>query len=141
MITDPLGDRDMTSLYRAADAFVLPTRGEGWGIPFMEAMAMGLPTIGTRWSGHLDFMNDANSYLIDIRGLVVADDEMLKFSPEYRGLRYADPDMEHLMALLRQVRDEREAAREKGRRAPAGHPREVDPHAVRRAHPRSAAAS
>ncbi|MGO8704866.1 MAG: glycosyltransferase [Candidatus Brocadiia bacterium] len=117
VMTDPLGDRDMTSLYRAADAFVLPTRGEGWGIPFMEAMAMGLPTIGTRWSGHLDFMNDANSYLIDIRGLVAADDEMVKCSPEFLGLRYADPDMEHLMTLMRQVRDQRDAAREKGRRA------------------------
>ncbi len=117
VMTEPLGDRDMTSLYRAADAFVLPTRGEGWGIPFMEAMAMGLPTIGTRWSGHLDFMNDANSYLIDIRGLVAADDEMVKCSPEFLGLRYADPDMEHLMALLRQVRDQRDAAREKGQRA------------------------
>ena len=117
VMTEPLGDRAMTSLYRAADAFVLPTRGEGWGIPFMEAMAMGLPTIGTRWSGHLDFMNDANSYLIDIRGLVAADDEMVKCSPEFLGLRYADPDIEHLMALLRQVRDQRDAAREKGQRA------------------------
>jgi glycosyltransferase involved in cell wall biosynthesis len=117
VLTDPLGDRDMTSLYRAADAFVLPTRGEGWGIPFMEAMAMGLPTIGTRWSGHLDFMNDANSFLIDIRGLVPVEEEMIRCSPEFLGLRYADPDMEHLMALLRQVRDNRDAAIEKGRRA------------------------
>ncbi len=117
VMTDPLGDRDMTSLYRAADAFVLPTRGEGWGIPFMEAMAMGLPTIGTRWSGHLDFMDEANSFLINIRGLVEADGDMVKCSPEFRGLRYADPDPEHLMVLLRQVRDDRDAAREKGQRA------------------------
>lgn len=41
--------RAMPSLYKAADAFVLPSRGEGWGIPYMEAMAMGLPTIGTNW--------------------------------------------------------------------------------------------
>ena len=117
VITDPLGDRDMRSLFRAADAFVLPTHGEGWGIPFMEAMAMGLPTLGTRWSGHLDFMTDANSYLIDIRGLVEPDDEMLRWNPEYRGLRYADPDPEHLMALMRQVRVDREGAQEKGKRA------------------------
>jgi glycosyltransferase involved in cell wall biosynthesis len=38
-------------LYRAADAFVLPSRGEGWGRPHAEAMAMGLPTIATNWSG------------------------------------------------------------------------------------------
>ena len=138
VLGDSLGNREMTSLYRAADAFVLPTRGEGWGIPFMEAMAMGLPTIGTRWSGHLDFMNDGNSYLIDIRGLVLADDEMPKFSPEYRGgLRYADPDMEHLMVLLRQVHDDREGARENSRPRPAGHLHEVDAYSVRRAHPQA----
>ncbi|CAN6223989.1 unnamed protein product [Urochloa humidicola] len=31
----------LPSLYKAADAFVLPTRGEGWGRPVVEAMAMG----------------------------------------------------------------------------------------------------
>jgi glycosyltransferase involved in cell wall biosynthesis len=40
---------DMPQLYKSADAFVLPSRGEGWGLPLMEAMAMELPTIGTNW--------------------------------------------------------------------------------------------
>jgi glycosyltransferase involved in cell wall biosynthesis len=115
-------DRDMTdteirTLYRSADAFVLPTRGEGWGIPFHEAMAMGLPTIGTRYSGHLDYMNDTNSYLIDIRGLVEVDPAMLGFNPEYAGLRYAEPDMEHLAHLMRRVVDRREEAAAIGARA------------------------
>ena len=40
-------DEDLTlgqlrDLYRAADCFVLPSRGEGWGRPHVEAMAMGL---------------------------------------------------------------------------------------------------
>jgi glycosyltransferase involved in cell wall biosynthesis len=39
---------------------------EGWGIPYMEAMSMGLPTIGTNFGGQLDFMNDKNSYLIEV---------------------------------------------------------------------------
>ena len=37
----------MPSLYKSADCFVLPSRGEGWGRPQVEAMAMGLPLIGT----------------------------------------------------------------------------------------------
>lgn len=36
-------------LYAAADAFVLPSRGEGWGRPHVEAMSMGLPIIATNW--------------------------------------------------------------------------------------------
>ncbi len=37
---------DLPSVYRTMDCFVLPTRGEGWGRPIVEAMAMGLPVIG-----------------------------------------------------------------------------------------------
>jgi hypothetical protein len=33
--------QDMPALYAAYSAFVLPSHGEGWGMPLMEAMAMG----------------------------------------------------------------------------------------------------
>ena len=53
----------LASLYAACNAFVLMTVGEGFGIPFLEAMACGLPTIAPRFGGQLDFMNDENSIL------------------------------------------------------------------------------
>lgn len=37
----------LASLYRACAAFVLPTGGEGYGYPFLEALACGLPVIAT----------------------------------------------------------------------------------------------
>ena len=43
-------------LYRSSDCFVLPTRGEGWGLPIIEAMACGVPVIATSWSAQCDFM-------------------------------------------------------------------------------------
>jgi len=58
---------DMPALYRACDAFVCPSAGEGWGHPFAEAMACGLPTIGPRSTGCLDYMNSNNAYLINVR--------------------------------------------------------------------------
>lgn len=48
----------LASLYRSVDAFVLPSRGEGWGRPYMEAMSMGLPVIATNWSGPTEFVNE-----------------------------------------------------------------------------------
>ena len=46
----------LPALYSEADAFVLPSRGEGWGLPLMEAMSLGVPTIGTGWGGSSEFM-------------------------------------------------------------------------------------
>src|SRR3954453_2346297 len=65
IVSERLPSDRVAGLYAAADAYVLASRGEGWGRPYMEAMAMGLPTIASRWSGNLDFMHDGNSWLVD----------------------------------------------------------------------------
>jgi glycosyltransferase involved in cell wall biosynthesis len=62
----PIPEFEMPRLYRACDCFVLPTRGEGFGLPYMEAALCGLPVIATRHSGQTMFLNDSNSYLLDV---------------------------------------------------------------------------
>jgi glycosyltransferase involved in cell wall biosynthesis len=37
----------LASFYRMCDAFVLPTGGEGYGYPFLEALCCGLPVVAT----------------------------------------------------------------------------------------------
>ncbi|WP_232101798.1 glycosyltransferase [Paenibacillus sp. URB8-2] len=55
----------LKGIFTLGDAFVLPTRGEGVGMPFLEAMASGIPVIATRWGGQMDFLNSQNSFLVD----------------------------------------------------------------------------
>lgn len=112
IIEDTLTQEEMIRLYAAVDCFVLPSRGEGWGRPYMEAMSMELPTIGTRWSGQQAFMNDGNSYLIDIEGLVPVDPKGMP--PHFHGHRWAEPSMDHLKTLMRHVFDNPEEAKRKG---------------------------
>lgn len=54
---------NIASLYTACDAFVLMTASEGWGMPFLEALACGVPVIAPRHGGQLEFLNDTNAIL------------------------------------------------------------------------------
>jgi glycosyltransferase involved in cell wall biosynthesis len=66
IVSEHLPSHLMPALYAAADCFVLPTHGEGWGLPTMEAMAMGLPVITTNWGGSTEFVTRDTGYLLDV---------------------------------------------------------------------------
>jgi glycosyltransferase involved in cell wall biosynthesis len=85
-----LSRREIRRLYAISDAFVLPTRGEGWGLPIAEAMAMGMPVLVTNYSGPTAYITADNAYPIDVEDTLDA-------------LSYATPKEKHLMSLLRQV--------------------------------------
>jgi len=54
-----MSNLDVAALYKHPQikALVSLTRGEGYGLPILEAATAGLPVIATNWSGHLDFLN------------------------------------------------------------------------------------
>ena len=58
---------ELREYYRAADVFVLMTRGDAWGLVVNEAMSCGLPVITTDKcvAGHELVENDVNGFLID----------------------------------------------------------------------------
>jgi glycosyltransferase involved in cell wall biosynthesis len=116
MLTDLLPTEDMPRLYAAADAYVLASRGEGWGRPYMEAQAMGLPTIASRWGGQLEFMDEDTSWLVDGRLIDVPDDAEL-FNSLYRGHRWFDPDVDDLAAKMREIASDWDAAGERAQPA------------------------
>jgi glycosyltransferase involved in cell wall biosynthesis len=115
IITETVSEEDLVRVYRSMDAFVLPTRGEGWGLPTIQAMSMGMPTISTNWGGNTEFMTPETSFLIPIDGL-----EELPRGNLYGtegGKKWALPSVSALTGILKYVKDNPEHAAEVGRRA------------------------
>ncbi len=54
-----LSHDEMPKYLKACDIFIRPSRSEGMGNSFIEAMAAGIPVIGTQEGGIADFLFDA----------------------------------------------------------------------------------
>jgi len=58
VVTGVFPEREKADLYALADAYVMPSRGEGFGFVFLEAMASGVPVIGSRFDGGREALRD-----------------------------------------------------------------------------------
>lgn len=52
----------MRQLYHSANAFLLPSVGEGWGLTLCEALSTGAPSIWTHWGGPTEFADDSTGF-------------------------------------------------------------------------------
>jgi glycosyltransferase involved in cell wall biosynthesis len=104
---------EMPDFYAAADVMVLPSRGEGYNLPALEAMAAGLPLIVTGHGGHRDFCGPGEARMIAYR-----------FAPSEshvggRHSMWVEPDIDDLAHALREQIDPTQASAIEARRQQA----------------------
>ena len=58
IFTGMVKEADKADLFRLADAFVMPGRGEGFGFVFLEALACGVPAVGSLIDGSREALRD-----------------------------------------------------------------------------------
>jgi phosphatidyl-myo-inositol dimannoside synthase len=64
VFTGLFDEQDKPDLYNLADAYVMPSRGEGFGFVFLEAMACGVPVIGSKADGGREALRDGELGLL-----------------------------------------------------------------------------
>ena len=70
-----LDDRRLTTEFQACRLFALPSKKEGFGLVFLEAMACGRPCLGARAGGIPDVITDDTGVLVefgDVPGIAAA---------------------------------------------------------------------
>jgi glycosyltransferase involved in cell wall biosynthesis len=117
LLFNEMSSVDLAALYRSCNCYVLPTRGEAVGLPYMEAMACGIPCIATAWGGQTDFINDNNGYLLDyqLKPVDMNIPDCQQYFKPY--MRLAEPNTNHLKELLRNAYENKESVLEKGVKA------------------------
>jgi len=115
-IFETVDDLVLAGLYRGADVFVLPYRGEGFGMPLVEAMACGKPVITTAEGPAKEFCDHSNSYLVPATDDLVFEPPP-PLGPIAGGLTWFEPDFFELVATLRHVFENRQEVAAKGRAA------------------------
>ncbi len=96
---------EIAGLYKeeSVKALVSATRGEGFGLPLLEAAACDLPVIATNWSGHLDFLNLQKWLKIDYK-LQEIPDQRCDQNIFVKGARWAEPDEESFKSIVQKFR-------------------------------------
>lgn len=100
-IFEHLPDGEMPSLYKSANVYICPTRGEAWGLPIIQAMSCGIPSIVPDWGGQMDYCNKKTSLLIKTEKFDTMHDKVNLEVDFYRYQKFCFPDENHLVKLMK----------------------------------------
>lgn len=94
------------------DCFVFPSRGEGFSLPPLEAMATGLPVILSRGHSHMDYYDERYMYGVDCDIKIPA--RYPNWPDQGSFLRC---NLDSLASVLKHVYSNKQEAKEKGKLA------------------------
>lgn len=116
-VYDWIPDDRLPEFYNSFDCMILLSCGEAWGLPLIQAMASGKPVITTGWGGQMDFINKKNGYPVKVKKYDTMHDKVKLAVDFYWYQKFAFPDVDNAIEILKHVFNNRGEAKEKGRKA------------------------
>lgn len=115
VINERLSPDEMLQLFSFVDCFVFPTRGEGFGLPPLEALATGTPVILTNDGATKEICNEEYIYPLDTLGWTDNDiNSWGGFGNAWGNLgKWIEPSVENLAYWMDYVYNHQDEAREK----------------------------
>jgi glycosyltransferase involved in cell wall biosynthesis len=105
---------EMLGYYRDADAFVFPSKGEGFGLTPLEAMATALPTIFANNTGMSEYANSDYNYPVPCPKMSKA----IRFPVKWGDVgNWYEVDYEKLREAMKEVYENRDKWYKKGLKA------------------------
>ena len=90
------------------------SRGEGIGLPYMEALASSVPVISTNFGGQTQFLNDGNSLFVNSDVKVIDDMEYIRKCLWALNHSWAFPDVNDIRNKMRFAYEFRDIMQQKG---------------------------
>lgn len=94
---------DVARIMREVDCGIFPARAEGWNLELLEMIATGKPSIATNYSGHTEFCNVDNTYLIEYETSEVAHDGYFFKNNIGNWMKITDNNMEYIKNKMRDI--------------------------------------
>jgi glycosyltransferase involved in cell wall biosynthesis len=100
------------TFWKKIDCFVWPTRGEGAGLPPVEACATGIPAIVTNGTGQSDYFNEKMGWALDYKWVPATDFSKNVYKEDCGD--WMEPDYQQLVNYLRYCYTHQDEVKKKG---------------------------
>jgi len=94
-------ENEMPDFIRSVSCLVLPTKGEGFGLPCLQAMACGVPVLVTDYSGCKDYANNDTAFLLKPEGIVTK--KVMDNIPQFFNQKWAYVSVKQIRKKMRYI--------------------------------------
>ena len=99
--------KDVAKVMNTIDCGVFPVRAEGWNLELLEVLSCGKNVITSNYSGHMEYCNNENSMLFEIKELEQAFDGMWNQGQGFWG-RLTEKQQEQIVKHMRETHNKKQ---------------------------------